>query len=55
MGELGKQIAELEDMWKHACDVATASIGQPDRAHNVAYRNELAAQLERLKADLGDL
>lgn len=53
MSELGKQIAELDDQWKHACDVATASIGQPDRAENVAYRDELATQLAQLKARAG--
>ncbi|WP_198542298.1 DUF7461 family protein [Mycolicibacterium peregrinum] len=53
MSELGKQIAELDDQWKHACDVATASIGQPDRVENVAYRDDLAAQLAQLKARAG--
>lgn len=53
MDDLGKQIAELTDKWKHACDVATASIGQVDRADNLRYRDKLAADLKRLKARAG--
>lgn len=50
MGTLGEQIAALQTKWKHACNVAIASVGQPDRAQNVAYRDELAEQLAELKA-----
>ncbi|MFV8142064.1 hypothetical protein ACNQR7_31245 [Mycolicibacterium senegalense] len=53
MSELGKQIADLTDQWKHACDVATASVGQPDREENMAYRDKLAVELTRLKARAG--
>ncbi|SKU63075.1 DUF7461 family protein [Mycobacteroides abscessus] len=53
MSEIDKQIAELDGQRKLACDAATASIGQPDRAENVAYRDELAVRLAQLKARAG--
>ncbi|WP_100514207.1 DUF7461 family protein [Mycobacteroides abscessus] len=50
MGALSAQIADLQSKWKHACRLAIASVGQPDRVENVAYRDELAEQLAELKA-----
>lgn len=45
-----EEIAALEREWRHASNVAFASIGQPDRAANVAWRDELAAKLRTAKA-----
>lgn len=53
MSTIGDEVADLDRRWKHACDVATASIGQPDRADNVAYRDELAAKLSRARVRAG--
>ncbi|MDV3305638.1 hypothetical protein K7Z75_18420 [Mycobacterium avium subsp. hominissuis] len=46
-----EQIAALERKWKHASDVAFASIGQPDRAANVAYRDQLATELRAARGE----
>jgi hypothetical protein len=46
-----EQIADLEREWKHASEVAFASIGQPDRAANVKYRDALADKLYKAKAE----
>ncbi|AAG59776.1 hypothetical protein PBI_TURJ99_73 [Mycobacterium phage Turj99] len=39
---------ELYEMWRHARQIALESIGQPDRAANRAYRDELWRQLQEL-------
>ncbi|APQ41863.1 hypothetical protein SEA_PETRUCHIO_77 [Mycobacterium phage Petruchio] len=39
---------ELHEMWRHASQIAFESIGQPDRAANLAYRDELWRQLQEL-------
>ena len=46
-------VEDLERRWKHACDIAAISIGHPDRAANIAYREELAAQLREVRAAAG--
>lgn len=46
-------LESLEKRWKQASEVAFASIGQPDRAENVAYRDELAAELNAARAAAG--
>ena len=46
-----ERVAELEREWKHASEIAFQSIGQPDRAENVAWRDELAAKLRQAKAE----
>lgn len=45
------KIEDLEQRWRQASDVAFASIGQSDRAENVAYRDELAEKLRRARAE----
>lgn len=45
------QVADLHRAWRHASQVAFASIGQPDRAENVAYRDEL---MERLRTAVAE-
>lgn len=46
-----EQIADLEREWKHASKIALASVEQSDYADNIAYRNQLAAELRELKGD----
>lgn len=41
----------LEREWRHAAAIALLSIGQPDRARNVAYRDELEAKLHAALAE----
>ncbi|UVK60487.1 hypothetical protein SEA_SABBB_43 [Mycobacterium phage Sabbb] len=39
------RIEELKSEWEHASRIAFESVGQPDRAANVAYRDELWRRL----------
>ena len=43
-------IEHLEALYEHAKAIAACSIGQPDRAENIAYREEIRARLEAAKA-----
>ncbi|AWH13742.1 hypothetical protein I5H27_gp040 [Mycobacterium phage DillTech15] len=45
------RIAELKSEWEHASRIAFESIGQPDRAANVAYRDELWRRLCEARGD----
>ncbi|ASJ79134.1 hypothetical protein SEA_ZENTIME222_53 [Mycobacterium phage ZenTime222] len=45
-----EKVAELERELEHASAIAACSIGQPDRAANVAYREEVRAKLEAARA-----
>ncbi|WPH57667.1 hypothetical protein [Mycobacterium phage WXIN] len=42
---LDAEIAALERELEHASAIALSSVGQPDRAANVAYREEIRAKL----------
>lgn len=42
-------IAALEAELEHATAIAAVSIGQPDRATNVAYREEIRHQLQLVR------
>lgn len=48
---MSDEVSDLERQWRHASQVAFASIGQPDRAENVAWRDELAAKLRIAKME----
>lgn len=45
------KIIDLERQWKHASEVALSSVGQSDRAENVAWRDALAEKLRKAKAE----
>lgn len=44
-----QSIRDLEQKLEHASAIAACSIGQPDRAEHLAYREEIAAQLQAAK------
>lgn len=46
-----EKVAELEAEVEHARAIAACSIGQPDRAENVAYREEMEAKLRSARAE----
>lgn len=48
------EIADLEHKVEHARAVAAISIGQPDRAQNVAYREQCEAELREARAKMGE-
>ncbi|WP_443677950.1 DUF7461 family protein [Mycolicibacterium goodii] len=45
------RIADLECELEHASAIAACSIGQPDRAANVAYREAVRAKLLAARAE----
>jgi hypothetical protein len=47
------EVTRLEREWKHASRIAFESIGQPDRAANVAYRDQVAEKLKAARAAAG--
>lgn len=47
------EIADLERKVEHARAIAACSIGQPDRAENLAYREECEAELRAARARAG--
>lgn len=49
MTDKSEQVAALEMKLEHASAIAACSIGQPDRAANVAYREELRERLRVLR------
>ena len=53
MSDKSEQIAELETALEHTRAIAACSIGQPDRAANVGYREELRERLRVLTTDEG--
>lgn len=54
MTDAKKRIAELEAELEHASAIAACSIGQPDRAQNIAYREEIAAKLRAARAEASE-
>ncbi|WP_420063425.1 DUF7461 family protein [Mycobacteroides chelonae] len=55
MNDAKKRIAELEAQLEHASAIAACSIGQPDRAQNIAYREEIAAKLRAARAEASEV
>lgn len=51
----GDEIEWLEQELRHATAIAACSIGQPDRAENVRYREHIAAKLHAARAAAEEL
>lgn len=47
---MSQRIEDLEAEVEHARAIAAISIGQPDRAQNLAYREEMEARLRAARA-----
>ncbi|SEC69904.1 hypothetical protein [Tsukamurella tyrosinosolvens] len=46
-------IEELQRRYDHACTVALMAVGQPDRAEQVAYRDQLYRNLQAAREAAG--
>lgn len=53
--EAEKRVSDLEEELNHASAIAACSIGQPDRADNVKYREDVRAKLLAAQRDLASL